>query len=313
MGYEQGGCVTAQRLVERVRAGVVATVTVLLLFATSACSERGSIVGVGQPTTDESATPLVSPLASDEPRYRMAAPPDPAALTIPDAGYYGWVLLDRGTGGMTGSPNAATEGSTVESMIKPWIVADFLRRLAEDGQRPSDQVLNELTLVLIDSNDPLAESYYQQGGADGVVRRLIDICGLTDVRIDPGLWWSTWMNPVDAARYGQCIADGRGAGPQWTPWLLDTMRQVRGGVDEQYSGERQGGRWGIIDGLPPELAAEVTIKNGYTDYVDGWHVNCLAIHEDWVLAIMLRSWAGLRGGAEGCAIIARGLVVRTGR
>jgi hypothetical protein len=31
-----------------------------------------------------------------------------------------------------------------------------------------------------------------------------------------------------------------------------------------------------------------------------------------VLAIMMRSWAGLEGGAEGCATITRGLVVRNG-
>jgi hypothetical protein len=132
---------------------------------------------------------------------------------------------------MFGSPDAESAGNTVESMIKPWIVGDFLRRLAENGQTPSNEVLDELTLVIVDSNDPLSESYYQQGG------------------------------------------------------------------------------WGIIDGLPPELAAQVSIKNGYTSYMDGWHVNCLAIHHDWVLVVMMRSWSNLSGAADGCAYVARGLVV----
>jgi hypothetical protein len=244
----------------------------------------------------------------DEPPYRLVPPADPAEVTIPNASYYGWALLDRHTGAITGSPNAASEGNTVESMIKPWIVADYLRRLTESGQTPPSETLDQLTLVIVDSNDPLAELYYVRGGSDDVVRRMIEICGLTDVRIDPGLWWSTWMTPVDAVRYGQCLADGRAAGPVWTPWVLRVMHEVRGSVYDQISGEVQGGRWGIIDGLPPELADSVSIKNGYTEYVDGWHVNCLAIHPDWILAVMMRSWAGLPGAAEGCALVARALV-----
>jgi hypothetical protein len=240
--------------------------------------------------------------------YRLVAPQDPSALAIPDTNYYGWALLDRQTGAVAGSPNSATEGNTVESMIKPWIVGDFLRQLTENGDTPSQEVLDELTLVIVDSNDPLAESYYQQGGAYSVLRRLVDTCGLADVEIGDS-WWSTYMTPDDAVRYGECIADGRAAGPQWTQWLLRTMTQVRGGVDDQISGTEQGGRWGIIDGLPPELAAKVSIKNGFTSYMDGWHVNCMAIHPDWVLVVMMRSWDDLAGAADGCAQIARDLVV----
>ena len=244
----------------------------------------------------------------DEPKFRLAPPPDPAALTIPNTSYYGWALLDRQTGTISASPNATSEGNTVESMIKPWIVADYLRRLTEDGQYPPSETLDHLRLVIIDSNDPLAHLYYVRGGGDDVVERLIEICGLTDVTIRSGEWWSTWMTPVDAVRYGECLADGRAAGPVWTPWVLEVMTEVRGSVYEQISGEVQGGRWGIIDGLPPELADSISIKNGYTEYLDGWHVNCLAIHEDWVLAVMMRSWAGLPGAADGCAMVARDMV-----
>jgi hypothetical protein len=253
-------------------------------------------------------TPEVLVTQPEAPRYRLVPPSDPATLMIPNTSYYGWALLDRRSGNVFASPNADTEGNTVESMIKPWIVADYLRRLAENGQTPARETLEQLTLVIIDSNDPLAHKYYVEGGSDDVVRRLIEICGLADVRIHSGEWWSTWMTPVDAVRYGECLADGRAAGPVWTPWVLEVMTEVRGSVYEQISGEVQGGRWGIIDGLPPELADSISIKNGYTEYLDGWHVNCLAIHEDWVLAVMMRSWAGLPGAADGCAMVARDMV-----
>jgi hypothetical protein len=199
--------------------------------------------------------------------------------------------------------------STVESMIKPWIAADHLRRLDAAGRRPDGSTLNELTLMIVDSHDPFAEKYYQIGGGDAVIRRLASICGLKRVQIKSTLWSWTEMTPQEAARYGHCLADGRGANPRWTPWVLDTMKKVRGDVEDQVSGAVQGGQWGIIDGLPPDLAREVSIKNGWTLYRDGWHVNCLAVHPDWTLAVMLRTRNGLRAGAEACRMVAAALVV----
>jgi hypothetical protein len=250
-----------------------------------------------------------APLATEEgARFTLAFPPDPRSLRVPGAGYFGWALLDRRTGRTTGSANASTSANTVESMIKPWIVADYLRREASAGRQPSAETLRELTLTIVDSNDPLAEKYYRLGGSDSLVRRLRTQCGLTRLGIEPTLWGMTTMSPLDAVRYGRCLADGRAAGPQWTNWVLDTMRAVRGSVRAQVSGAVQGGRWGIIDGLPPELARETAIKNGWTSYVDGWHVNCLAVHRDWVLSVLLRMPAGLIAAAEGCERIAARLV-----
>jgi len=246
---------------------------------------------------------------AEEPEFSLEFPADPNSLSIASTSYFGWSLLDRSSGRTTGSANAATRGNTTESMIKPWIVADYLRRAAEGGRQPSAEELNELTLVIVDSNDPLTESYYQRGGADAVVERLAQICGLTNLVIEPTKWGMTTMTPLDAVRYGNCLADGRAAGPQWTSWVLETMKQVRGAVADQRSGAVQGGRWGIIDGLPTELAKDTSIKNGWTTYMDGWHVNCLAIHPDWVLSVMMRTWGDLDQASAGCASIAAKLVV----
>ncbi len=252
---------------------------------------------------------MVDPPATAGPAYRLGFPAAPDGLTVAGASYSGWALLDRHTGQTTGSSDAATRGNTTESMIKPWLVADFLRRESEAGRQPSAEDLNQMTLVIVDSNDPLAESYYQRGGADAVLRRLVQICGLTNLVIKSNLWGMTTMTPLDAVRYGACLADGRAAGPQWTDWLLETMKQIRGSVAEQRSGAVQGGRWGIIDGLPNELAKDTSFKNGWTSYMDGWHVNCLAIHPDWVLSVLMRTWKNLDEAAAGCASIATRLVV----
>jgi hypothetical protein len=106
-----------------------------------------------------------------------------------------------------------------------------------------------------------------------------------------------------------CLADGRAAGPEWTSWLLTTMKQIRGTVDDQESEEVEGGRWGIIDGLPADVVPDVSFKNGWTLYEDGWHVNCLAIHPQWILAIEMRSYGDLAEAAAGCASIASTLIV----
>jgi hypothetical protein len=237
----------------------------------------------------------------------VAAPADPAQITVPNAALFGWALLDAGTGAITGSANLATVHNTVESMIKPWIAADYLRRLAEDGRTPTKTALAELTLMIVDSNELLAEKYYRLGGADAVTERLIRTCGLTDVAITP-YWWSfTSMTPQDAVRYGECVADGRAAGPQWTSFVLDAMRNVRGGVADQVSDEIEGGRWGIIDGLPADIAAVTAIKNGWTDHDDGWHIDCLAINPHWTMVVMLRV-STLQRGADYCASVAAQLV-----
>jgi hypothetical protein len=80
-------------------------------------------------------------------------------------------------------------------------------------------------------------------------------------------------------RLGACLADGRAAGPRWTPWLLDEMRQVRGVGD-----------FGVRAALPDRLAGTVAIKNGWLlrDEDRLWHISCLAIGDGWILGVLAR-------------------------
>lgn len=264
------------------------------------------------------------------PAPEPTAPPPPTLAAGPvsvnfSGEFFGWALMDRATGEISGSKNMASTSST-ESMIKAWIVADYLRQLGD--KEPPASLKRDASLAIRDSNDDSANRvYYAAGGsyrvpADGqpgpVIKRAISICGLTDTKRGnvpgyEGYWSFTRMSPRDAVRLGDCIADGRAAGPKWTKWVLNEMSKVRGSVKEQQL-KSGGGKWGIVDGLPAEIKAQgpVSIKNGWTPlYYDGnWHVNCLAVTEKWSLAVMLRypQSKGLSYGAKVCASVASQLV-----
>ncbi|XTZ17150.1 hypothetical protein ACQSSU_07230 [Micromonospora echinospora] len=247
-----------------------------------------------------------------------AAPPPPtlanAPVSVPfDGKYFSWALMDRKTGTISGAENLTTTNST-ESMIKSWIVADYLRRLG-DKPLPAERRKQAVTAIR-DSNDTAAQSLYQAGGSRAVLERLVTMCKLTDTRLDPKARWAyTQMSPRDAVRMGDCIADGTAAGPKWTPFLLAEMANVRGTTaPEDQQLKQGGGRWGIIDGLPPSITEQgpVGIKNGWTMlWADlQWHLNCLAVTDTWSLAVMMRypKDHGLDYGAQVCQSVTTQLV-----
>jgi hypothetical protein len=223
--------------------------------------------------------------------------------------YFSWYFIDRRTGAGGGSNNANTFKNYSESMIKPGIVADYLRRL---GRVPTSTELAELKKMIIYSNDYYAQKYYKKGGGDAMIRRIISICGLTRTTVTKGWWSKTSITAYDAAKYGRCIAKGNLAGSRAgfpgkttaTGWLLATMRQVWGSYtikDTRYSVyQKDGGRWGIISALGSPLNAQVSIKNGWTYHgsTGRWSVNCLAIHKDWVLAIEMQTSSKAAGAYE---------------
>jgi hypothetical protein len=246
---------------------------------------------VRAPTADRSPESAgASPTETSLGRATQPAPPllTPTPVDVAAQGFLSWAMLDRQTGTLTGSANINATNST-ESMIKAWISADYLRRLGTT--QPLQTRLNELTRMIRDSDDNAAEDIYNVGGRDAVVRRMISICGLTETSIFNGWWSRTQVSARDAVRLGGCVADGRAAGAKWTPWVLGEMRQVRGE-----------GHFGIIDALPPAVAAQTAIKNGWTVVGGQWHLNCLAIVDRYVVAVLTRypSSLGISYGAGLC-------------
>jgi hypothetical protein len=207
---------------------------------------------------------------------RAVSPPGPPWQ--PSGEFVGWAILDLATGTITGSDNMA-EVSTTASLIKAWIVADYLRLAAEAGWRPGGQRLDQLEVIIRDSNNEYAKTVFDELGAHESIERLITICRLTDSRPYQDFWSNTQLSPRDTARMGACIADGRAAGRAWTDWLLAQMRAVRGVGD-----------FGIRQAFPPDERSAIATKNGWIkrDYDLSWHVNCLAIGDGWTMGVMLR-------------------------
>jgi Beta-lactamase enzyme family len=201
-----------------------------------------------------------------------------APVAVDTDGFLSWALLDRRTGDIVGSENLAAT-STTASMVKPWLAADYLRRIAANGEQPSDARLADLTAMIRDSDNEAAERIYNLNGETDSIRRMIDLCELTESTATPGYWSTTRVSARDTVRLADCLADGRAAGPNWTEWLLEQMRGVRGDGD-----------FGIRNALPAAEAARVAVKNGWLLRDDDglWHVACLAVADDWAMAVLQR-------------------------
>lgn len=240
-----------------------------------------------------------SPSPSPSPLPPLAVGPGPVAVDA--SGWYSWAVLDMRTGKVTGS-STMTELNRTASMIKVWIAADYLRRSAERGVTPSDARLAQITRMVRDSDNAVASDLYAVVGKQASTKRLISKCGLTNSKPGPTSWSDTRVSAQDTARMAACIADGRAAGPKWTDWLLDEMRQVRGVGD-----------FGIRKAFPEAVASTIAIKNGWVTRSDNgsWEVNCLAIGDGWTMGVLTRYPAslGYEYGAKLCKTVAAQLRV----
>lgn len=301
---------------------VLAIVTILLGGVLLVPAAYARLTGGDSPLD---ILPLADGRATPPPPPPPTAPPPPTltatavSVSVDFKGeFFSWALMDRQTGKIVGSANRTATNST-ESMIKIWLVSDYLRRLG-DRQPPADR-LKQARRAIRNSDDAAAQSLYKAGGGAPVITRLIETCRLTDTSptVPPGettVWWSyTRISAPDAARMGDCVASGKAAGPKWTSWVLSEMTKVEGSTAAKDQHPTSGGgRWGIIDGLPKSVLTlePVSMKNGWTLInADGlWHLNCLAVTDKWSLAILMRypGRKGLAYGAKVCASVTSQLV-----
>ncbi|GIF74248.1 hypothetical protein [Asanoa siamensis] len=259
--------------------------------------------------------PTIAPKLVEPPQPTLA----PGPVSVKVDGFYAWALMDLKSGKISGSKNSATQTSSTESMIKTWIVSDYLHALDKKGAPLTSSAKSMIERTIRDSNDTDASKLNAAMGGTAQTKRMISTCGLKNTKLgtvpDYVGWWSfTEMSAQDVTRLGQCIQSGKAAGEKYTPLVLSEMSKVRGTVTQQAK-TQGGGRWGIIDGLPKEIVTRegpISIKNGWTPLVyDGdWHISCMAISKDWVLAVQTRYPASkpLSYGAKVCQDTATQLV-----
>lgn len=219
------------------------------------------------PMPTPSATPTPSAIPSPEPPsfeeiYNLYP-------NVGTAHWVSWALVDNASGILAGSENWA-QPSYVMSMIKPWIAADYFN---QHLQGVDSATQNRLASMILDSNDQVAYQYFSGKPS---LDRLIETCGLTDMVERPWSWSLTQMSARDAALMGFCIYSGKATRPEWTTWIVDKMRHVRGDGD-----------FG-----PRELVSDrtqVATKNGWYNWEGKWYINCLAITDKWTISI-LQQW-----------------------
>jgi hypothetical protein len=203
---------------------------------------------------------------------------DITATSLNTVGFLSWAYLDRRDGSVTGAPNMSNTTDSA-SMIKAWMAADYLRRSAERGEQPAPADLADLEAMIRDSDNAAADRIVTTlGGPGETVGRLVTMCQLSETKAGD-VWGATMISARDAVRMGGCLADGRAAGAQWTPWILDEMRTVRGEGD-----------FGIRKAFPAPAQPAIAIKNGWALRTEdnAVHANCLAIGETWVLVVVQR-------------------------
>jgi hypothetical protein len=235
----------------------------------------------------------------------------PRAVNVEFDGTLSWALMEE-SGRISGSANRSTP-VPAESMLKSWIVADYLRQTAAKGRQPSADRLAQARSAIRDGDAAAAGSFNSASGGADQIQRMIAVCRLTET-LPRETWSRTLISARDAARVGRCIADGRAAGPTWTAWVRSEMTKTRGGTAK--GGSPRGTRWGIVDGLPEQMTAQgVGFENGWSRSSSSGHmrVNCLAVADGWALAVLTRYPAqrGLTYGAEACAEVASQLAAPT--
>jgi hypothetical protein len=252
---------------------------------------------------DQNGAPVgVAPSPSAGPAITGQLAPRPVKLEF--AGTLSWALIE-GSGRVSGSANLSAPVPAA-SMVKAWIVADYLRQAAAQGRTPPESRLTDSRRAIRDGDAFAASSLNAASGGADQIRRMVAVCRLTDTRVGE-TWSRTLISARDAAQLGRCIADGRAAGPSWTAWVRSEMTKTRGGTAK--GGAPRGMRWGIVDGLPEQMTAQgVGFENGWSTSASSgqMRVNCLAVADGWSLAVLTRYPAqrGLSYGAEACAEVA---------
>ncbi|MFB9449886.1 hypothetical protein Dvina_00815 [Dactylosporangium vinaceum] len=280
----------------------LAVLTLVAVLATTACSASEdppeTVSSQGAVAAAPSDQPSSSEAPSPVPSGPLFTPTQPVAMSV--KGFWSWAFYDLKADQLYGStPNVTSDTA---SMAKAWVAADWLRRQGDANKQPSSTALNELSRMIRDSETENTFKYHVENGNLTSIKRMISTCGLTETKGTQNSWSLTQMSARDVARLAKCIGDGRAAGPKWTNWLLNEMRNVRGP-----------GRFGPIEVLPADLQKSTAIKNGWLARDDGqWHIACMALGDGWSLGIMAHypSSLGKDYGVKTCREVTKQLLTR---
>lgn len=171
------------------------------------------------------------------------------------------VVKDRSSGEIVTSGPNNTVG--IASVAKLFIADDLLMRESTGEVTLTADDRAALDTMLSASDDNAAERFWQRGGGNAIITRVVGRYGLgsTGVPYD-GQWWNTISTASDLVQYYDMLLSGAGGLPPERANIIidDLARFAPAGAD----GYPQ--RFGIPDGLPGE---PVAVKQGWMCCVSG--------------------------------------------
>ena len=170
-------------------------------------------------------------------------------------------VLDRQSGRLV----TKGDGSAfpIASVAKLFIADDLLLRVAEGKATLTAQDRRSLDTMLRASDDFAANEFWERGGRNAVIARIVARYGLRNTSAPwDGNWWTTMSSTTDLVRYYRKLLDGTGGLPaeQAGVIMADLAASAPVGID----GYPQ--RFGIPDGL---YAEPVAVKQGWMCCWDG--------------------------------------------
>lgn len=225
-----------------------------------------------QPTADSRAsTPAHVSLMAAGPSAAPQAPPQSANLSRLAKKATGRAqrtgadvsvaVLDRQTGRLTTSGDRAA--FPIASVTKLFIADDLLLTVAQGKAKLSPDDRKLLDTMLQASDDYAADVFWERGGANAIVERIIARYGLRGTTVPyNGKWFTAMSTTTDLVRYYDMLLDGAGGLPaaQVETILADLAKSAPLGAD----GYPQ--RFGIPDGL---FGEPVAVKQGWMCCWDG--------------------------------------------
>jgi hypothetical protein len=164
-------------------------------------------------------------------------------------------MLDRQTGQWVSSGDRGA--FPIASVTKLFIADDLLWGLAKKRARLSPADRKNLESMLRSSDDGAANIFWERGGRNAIMSRVLKRYKLTGTTLPyDGNWWTTMSTTADLVRYYDALLDGSGGlPPQQAEVILSNLAASTPlGVD----GYPQ--RFGIPYGLPAE---SVAVKQGW--------------------------------------------------
>ncbi len=154
----------------------------------------------------------------------------------------------------------------VASVAKLPIMLTLLDQTISEGRQLTDDEQYELTQMITLSDNDAADWLWNDVGGAEPVTEFLQTAGIGDAVIDPNLWGSSTLSPIDAAALTADLVGGT---------ILDEPNRAL--AMELLSSVDSSQAWGAVAAAP---AGETGVKNGWYPEDDGWVLNSTGFVRD---------------------------------